>query len=95
MNRTPIPALYIRDALTTRELQVIRSGASGASNKAIARSEHITEQTVKFHMSNVFRKLGVDNRTAAVWRCMQLGLIDPPSAAEPPPACPTCERPYL
>ena len=51
--------------LTPRELEILRLVAAGASNGHIARQLWVTEQTVKFHLSNVYRKLGVANRTEA------------------------------
>lgn len=72
-----------RDTLTAREVQIVRFAATGDSNKVIALRGHVTEQTVKFHFANAYRKLGVANRTAAVWRCLELGLIDPPRRTEP------------
>ena len=51
--------------LTPRELEILRLVASGASNSLIARQLWVTEQTVKFHLSNVYRKLDVANRTEA------------------------------
>jgi DNA-binding NarL/FixJ family response regulator len=51
--------------LTAREEEVLRLVASGASNAAIGARLCITEQTVKYHLGNVFRKLGVSNRTQA------------------------------
>jgi len=51
--------------LTPRELEILRLVASGSSNGLIARQLWVTEQTVKFHLSNVYRKLGVANRTEA------------------------------
>jgi len=53
------------DKLTPRELEILRLVAGGASNGLIARQLWVTEQTVKFHLSNVYRKLGVANRTQA------------------------------
>ena len=54
--------------LTARELQIMKAVARGLSNKAIAKELWITEQTVKFHLGNVYRKLGISNRTeAARW----------------------------
>ena len=53
------------DTLTPRELEILRLVAGGASNGLIARQLWVTEQTVKFHLSNVYRKLGVANRTQA------------------------------
>jgi DNA-binding NarL/FixJ family response regulator len=65
-NQAPIEqrAQAHRD-LTDRELEILRLVAEGASNGAIARRLWVTEQTVKFHLSNVYRKLGVSNRTEA------------------------------
>jgi DNA-binding NarL/FixJ family response regulator len=54
--------------LTHRELEILRPVANGASNADVAAALWITEQTVKFHLSNIYRKLGVANRTeAARW----------------------------
>jgi len=65
-----------RDALTERELEVLRRVAGGASNKAIAAQLGITEPTVKAHLVHVFEKLGADSRTAAVRVALERGLID-------------------
>jgi len=51
--------------LTTRELEILRHAAQGRTNGQIARELWVTEQTVKFHLSNTYRKLGVANRTEA------------------------------
>jgi DNA-binding NarL/FixJ family response regulator len=51
--------------LTTRELEILRLAAQGLTNGRIARELWVTEQTVKFHLSNTYRKLGVANRTEA------------------------------
>jgi DNA-binding NarL/FixJ family response regulator len=51
--------------LTERELSMLKAVARGLSNKAISKEFWVTEQTVKFHLNNVYRKLGVANRTAA------------------------------
>jgi DNA-binding NarL/FixJ family response regulator len=51
--------------LTERELAVLKALARGLSNQAIAKEAWISEQTVKFHLSNIYRKLGVANRTEA------------------------------
>jgi DNA-binding NarL/FixJ family response regulator len=52
-------------SLTGRELEILRLVASGATNGEIARRLWITQQTVKFHVSNIYRKLDVANRTEA------------------------------
>jgi DNA-binding NarL/FixJ family response regulator len=51
--------------LTARELEILRWVAEGHTNARIARKLWVTEQTVKFHLSNIYRKLGVQNRTEA------------------------------
>jgi DNA-binding NarL/FixJ family response regulator len=51
--------------LTRRELEILRLVAEGLSNADLARRLWVTEQTVKFHLSNIYRKLGVSNRTEA------------------------------
>jgi DNA-binding NarL/FixJ family response regulator len=69
--------------LTERELQILRLVAAGASNARIARALWVTEQTVKFHLSNVYRKLGVANRTEASHYAHLNGLLEGVSAASP------------
>jgi DNA-binding NarL/FixJ family response regulator len=49
--------------LTTREIQIMEAVARGLANKAIAKELWVTEQTVKFHLSNIYRKLELSNRT--------------------------------
>jgi DNA-binding NarL/FixJ family response regulator len=51
--------------LTARELEILVLVAQGYTNNRIARQLWVTEQTVKFHLSNTYRKLGVANRTEA------------------------------
>jgi len=70
--------------LTRRELEILQLAASGMSNAAIAKKLWVTQQTVKFHMSNTLRKLGVANRTGAVQRAYELGLLANPSQTPPP-----------
>lgn len=56
------------DALSARELQVLRLVAEGLANKQIARRLEIAERTVKVHVGNIFRRIGVADRTsAALW----------------------------
>ncbi len=60
------PAAAIADCpLTLREKEILALVAEGATNGQIARTLWVTEQTVKFHLSNTYRKLGVANRTEA------------------------------
>ena len=51
--------------LTERELGILKALARGLSNQAIGKECWVSEQTVKFHLSNIYRKLGVANRTEA------------------------------
>jgi DNA-binding NarL/FixJ family response regulator len=74
----PAPAKTPDDsALTTRELEVLKLVAAGATNGEIARNLWVTEQTVKFHLSNVYRKLDVGNRTEATHYAHVHGLLSP------------------
>ena len=63
------------EALSSREIDVLGAVARGLSNRAIARSLHISEATVKTHLVHVFAKLGVDDRTAAVTVALERGII--------------------
>lgn len=62
-------------ALSARETQVLRLVAQGLSNPAIATSLFIGEATVKTHLLHVFEKLEVGDRTRAVTKAMELGLL--------------------
>jgi len=61
--------------LTRREREILALAAEGHSNSAMARRLWVTEQTVKFHLSNVYRKVGVPNRTAATRWAHEHGLV--------------------
>jgi DNA-binding NarL/FixJ family response regulator len=62
--------------LTRRELEILRLVADGHSNAHLARMLWVTEQTVKFHLSNIYRKLDVANRTEAGRWAQLNGLLD-------------------
>ena len=62
--------------LTERELAVLQALAQGNSNKEIAASLWLAEQTVKFHLTNIYRKLNVRGRTEAVHWAYHHGLAD-------------------
>ncbi len=66
----------LAEPLTERELEVLRLLAQGRQNKEIADSLAISERTVKFHVSGILAKLDAGNRTEAVARAAQLGLIE-------------------
>ena len=65
----------LSEPLTARESQVLGLLGGGLSNKMIARELHISEHTVKFHISSLYSKLGVSNRAEAVSRGARHGLI--------------------
>ena len=70
-----------RDAgLTERELVIVRAVARGLSNEAIAKELWVAEQTVKFHLTNIYRKLGVSNRSGAVRYAFEHDLASPEAA---------------
>ena len=62
--------------LTPRELDVLQQLSKGLTNKSIANKLFISERTVKFHISSIFKKLDVATRTEAVSIAVQKGLID-------------------
>jgi DNA-binding NarL/FixJ family response regulator len=62
-------------ALSPREREVLALVAAGRSNPEIARTLYLGEATVKTHLLHVFEKLGVNDRTRAVTRAMELGLL--------------------
>ena len=66
--------------LTERETEIVRLVAKGLSNAEVGRTLLVTEQTVKFHLSNVFRKLKVSNRTQASRRAEMMNLLHDDSA---------------
>ena len=63
------------DPLTGRETEILRLLAGGYSNKEIANSLHVAEGTVKNHVSNILSKLGVRDRTRAVLKALELGIV--------------------
>jgi len=64
--------------LSERELSILGALGEGMSNKQIAKEFWLAEQTVKFHLTNIYRKLGVSTRTEALHRAYQLGLLESP-----------------
>jgi DNA-binding NarL/FixJ family response regulator len=72
---THVPASTIPGALTPRELDVLRLIASGSSNREIADALGTAEATVKNQASSIFMKLGVRDRTRAVLRAIELGVL--------------------
>ena len=67
-------------SLTPRELGVLRSLATGKTNRQIAHELHLSLSTVKRHLERIISKLGVSDRTQAAVKAVELGLIDPERA---------------
>ncbi len=64
--------------LSDRELSVLNALGEGLSNKEIAKQLWLAEQTVKFHLTNIYRKLGVTTRNEAVHNAYRRGLLETP-----------------
>jgi LuxR family maltose regulon positive regulatory protein len=76
--RHPAGERCVADAapiLSPREMDILRSLGSRQSNKTIARQLRIAENTVKFHLRNIYEKLGVNSRAMAVAVARRLALI--------------------
>jgi len=63
------------EALTPREIEVLRLIATGKSNKEIAASLFVTEGTIKLHVNHILRKLKVSGRTEAISQAVQRGIV--------------------
>ena len=68
--------------LTARELEILELVAAGAQSALIGSRLWVTEQTVKFHLSNIYRKLGVSNRTEASRWAFEHGIVSASDAFE-------------
>lgn len=64
------------DALTEREIEVLREVAAGNANKMVAQRLNISEETVKAHMRSILSKLGANDRTHAVTIAVKRGIIE-------------------
>ena len=64
------------DALSEREIEVLREVAAGNANKVVAARLRISEETVKAHMKSILSKLGANDRTHAVTIALKRGIID-------------------
>jgi two-component system, NarL family, response regulator LiaR len=64
--------------LTDREISILKALARGSSNEEIAKEFWVAQQTVKFHLTNIYRKLGVKNRTEAIRHAYKLGFVESP-----------------
>jgi DNA-binding NarL/FixJ family response regulator len=64
------------DALTEREIEVLKHVAAGSANKMVAHNLKLSEETVKAHMKNILSKLGANDRTHAVTIALKRGIIE-------------------
>ena len=69
--------------LTDRELEMLELLARGLSNAELAAAIHLSEATVKTHLSSMFAKLGIKSRTQAVVLAYETGLVEPGQASTP------------
>jgi DNA-binding NarL/FixJ family response regulator len=77
------PAVADEFELTARELEILERVATGRSNKQIAQEFWLSEQTIKYHLTNVYRKLGVGSRTEAARFAYERGLAGGDSSGGP------------
>jgi two-component system LytT family response regulator len=73
--KTTEEELFHQEILTEQEMKVLRLIADGLSNKEIVPRMNITGETVKFHIKNLYKKLGVNNRVRALQRARDLRII--------------------
>jgi DNA-binding NarL/FixJ family response regulator len=62
--------------LTLRELEILRLVAEGRTNREVSRAVWVTEQTVKYHLANIYRRLGVGSRREATAWAIEHGVVD-------------------
>lgn len=74
-NKPQVESLPLQDALSPREIEILRLMAGGYSNREISRAVFKSEGTIKNHVSNILAKLGVRDRTRAVLKALELGII--------------------
>jgi DNA-binding NarL/FixJ family response regulator len=72
----------VRARLTRRELEILRLVAEGRPNREVAKILWVTDQTIKFHLANTYKKLGVRNRIEASHWAIARGLVRPVAATE-------------
>jgi DNA-binding NarL/FixJ family response regulator len=72
----PVPDRALLGKLTRREVEILRLVSGGLSNRQVGEILYVTDQTVKFHLANVYRKLGVGSRLEAGRWAREQGLVD-------------------
>ena len=75
-DRPAQPASAVEASLTEREREILTRVAEGRSNAEVARDLFLSEQTVKYHLTSVYRKLGVEGRAGAIRFWFEYGLLD-------------------
>jgi DNA-binding NarL/FixJ family response regulator len=73
---TQFPQARVRPRLTRREVEILKLVAEGRSNREAGQVLWVTDQTVKFHLANIYRKLGVRNRYDAATWARENGLLE-------------------
>jgi len=71
-----------QNGFSSRELEVLRELCSGRSNKVIGQFLDLSENTVKFHLKRIFKKLGADSRAGAITAALQKNLVIPEDAGK-------------
>lgn len=75
MEHNPLRKGKLIAELSAREIDVLKLIAKGMTNEEIARTLFISPHTVKNHVSNVYRKMGMDDRTQVAITALRLGLV--------------------
>lgn len=77
-----IQEIYIKNGLSKREAEVAELVSTGLSNKEVADKLFVTEKTIKFHLTNIYRKMNISSRTQLiVWSLPYMGFNDGRNAA--------------
>ncbi|HST18094.1 MAG TPA: helix-turn-helix transcriptional regulator [Gaiellaceae bacterium] len=74
----------VRARLTRRELEILRLVAEGRPNREVAKILWVTDQTIRFHLANTYKKLQVPNRHEAIRWAIARGLVPPRPLDDPP-----------
>ncbi len=78
-----IREIFVKTGLSKREAEVAELVATGLSNKEVASRLFVTEKTIKFHLTNIYKKMNLTSRTQLiVWSLPHMGFVD---AAQPAP----------